>query len=587
MSKGKQAATGRQRSLSESDSESDSDEEIHWEPEVGGVFHVPLTEFYSVLTEAPVRFHASTDWKKEVLVGKFKDKKRSNRKGKPWTYGIDFDDGNPTAYYHTIYDWKEYYLGPDLNDNGEDSGVGNGSDSDMDVDPPSGGAGSANIEVVQDPDEVILERDEDESDLDEDDDPLGNEAPEQDENTPMDTRLAAMKWEDAGVVNEDTRKPRHDPDNFEPAVRLENRGVTTFIDWFFVWFPKSLLMKITVATNQAARKRKWPASGKWKSLTHGELLRWLGMWMLMGVYRTSPRRMYWRGILGFGKWMSEKRFEQIMSAFSLPTYRRNDGKWGGPAKGKIKFDRMHLVRCFLDLLAVAWQKAIAPGGRFVLDESMVAWLGIVLKMPGWKVIKRKPHPFGLEFKTVCCSVTGIMVNFEAQEGKDIMQYGKFVKEVNKSSAWCLRLSEPWHHTHRTLIADAALGQVRAVVALREHGLYMICNVKMCHKFFPKAELKEKTPPLPLQCQLHHPHPQGQGEEVKMKDGKEMEFLACGWRATNNMVVTYLASCSLTVPGVPTGRRRGTSCWHLGLSRPRGALWQGPWWAVSTRATWGK
>jgi hypothetical protein len=36
----------------------------------------------------------------------------------------------------------------------------------------------------------------------------------------MDTRLAAMKWEDAGVVNEDTRKPsmRHDPDNFAPAV---------------------------------------------------------------------------------------------------------------------------------------------------------------------------------------------------------------------------------------------------------------------------------------------------------------------------------------------------------------------------------
>ena len=89
----------------------------------------------------------------------------------------------------------------------------------MEVDLPSGGAGSANIEVVQDPDEVILERDEDESDLDEDDDPLGNEAPEQDEKTPLDTRLAAMKWEDAGVVNEDTRKPRHDPDNFEPAVR--------------------------------------------------------------------------------------------------------------------------------------------------------------------------------------------------------------------------------------------------------------------------------------------------------------------------------------------------------------------------------
>jgi hypothetical protein len=58
---------------------------------------------------------------------------------------------------------------------------------------------------------------------------IGKEAPELDEDTPMGTRLAAMKWEDAGVANEDTRKPRHDPDNFEPAVRLENRGVTTYI----------------------------------------------------------------------------------------------------------------------------------------------------------------------------------------------------------------------------------------------------------------------------------------------------------------------------------------------------------------------
>jgi hypothetical protein len=50
--------------------------------------------------------------------------------------------------------------------------------------------------------------------------------------------------------------------------------------------------------------------------------------------------------------------------------------------------------------------------------------------------------------------------------------------------------------HRTLIADAAFGQVRAVVALREHGLYMICNVKMCHKFFPKAELNQGEDPPP-------------------------------------------------------------------------------------------
>ena len=73
----------------------------------------------------------------------------------------------------------------------------------------------------------------------------------------------------------------------------------------------------------------------------------------------------------------------------------------------------------------------------------------------------------------------------------------------------------------------------------------------------------------------------------MKDGKEMELLACGWRATNKMVVTYLASCSLTVPGVPRKKKRYQLLASGAIKTKGAALWQGPWWAVSTRATWGK
>jgi hypothetical protein len=154
---------------------------------------VPLSEFYDDVAQAPLRFHAFADWKKEVLVGEFKDRKSSNKKGKPWTYGIDFNDGNPIAYYAQIYDWKQYYLGPDLNDNGESSGVDSGPDSGIEMDPPSGSGGSANIDSLQDPNEVVLERDEDESDLDEDGDPLGKEAPELDEKTLMDTRTRGLR----------------------------------------------------------------------------------------------------------------------------------------------------------------------------------------------------------------------------------------------------------------------------------------------------------------------------------------------------------------------------------------------------------
>jgi hypothetical protein len=61
-----------------------------------------------------------------------------------------------TTRPYKIYDWKRYYLGTDLNDNDESSGVDSGSDSDIEIDPQTGGGGSADILEVQDPNEVIL-----------------------------------------------------------------------------------------------------------------------------------------------------------------------------------------------------------------------------------------------------------------------------------------------------------------------------------------------------------------------------------------------------------------------------------------------
>jgi len=51
-----------------------------------------------------------------------------------------------------------------------------------------------------------------------------------------------------------------------------------------------------------------------------------------------------------------------------------------------------------------------------------------------------------------------MINFEAQEGKDIMKHARHIKLLNKSSAWVMRLMEPWFGSERTVVADAAFGQ---------------------------------------------------------------------------------------------------------------------------------
>ena len=124
---------------------------------------------------------------------------------------------------------------------------------------------------------------------------------------------------------------------------------------------------------------------------------------------------------------------------------------------------------------------------------MFAWLGRALKMPGWKIIKRKPHPIGLEAKTTACAVVGVLIDFEFQEGTKPMGQFEFIERTNRSSAWLLRLrlTKHWHNSEpRTVIADAAFAQVRVAVALKRiGGLYLIGNVKGCHKFFCQAALR--------------------------------------------------------------------------------------------------
>eukprot|EP00965_Chrysotila_dentata_P178677 5900924-Pleurochrysis_carterae.AAC.1 len=65
------------------------------------------------------------------------------------------------------------------------------------------------------------------------------------------------------------------------------------------------------------------------------------------------------------------------------------------------------------------------------------------------VVPRKPTPMGLELHTVCCAVSGILINFELYEGKERMEKKQYVGEptefgpINKSTALTLRCVQPW------------------------------------------------------------------------------------------------------------------------------------------------
>eukprot|EP00965_Chrysotila_dentata_P155460 5136073-Pleurochrysis_carterae.AAC.1 len=201
------------------------------------------------------------------------------------------------------------------------------------------------------------------------------------------------------------------------------------------------------------------------------------------------------------------------AAFALPVH--TNGEVGDPFQA---------VRRMWDTCRSVFLANVSPSWLLIVDESMVKWVG--RNMPGLMVVPRKPTPMGLELHTVCCAVSGILVNFEMYEGKERMEAKQFVGEVNefgpinKSTALTLRCVQPWFgsvrlpspsftlvlpciHSKikckltlmlvlptkgRVLVADSWFGSVACALELFLHGIFSIMNVKTGTKGYPKQEL---------------------------------------------------------------------------------------------------
>ena len=381
-----------------------------------------------------------------------------------------------------------------------------------------------------------------------------------DDNGSLEAQFARGTWEDVPRLATDPRAAGGPmPENIAPAFLMPSYREEPLLSWFLFYMPLSVIAEMCAATNNAAKDIAWSRDNRWKHLRTGEFLRWVGLWVLMTVYPLAggERGTYWRGMLKFQQYMAEKRFESILRAFTLPQYKHADRGWGGqgrPFYEEKKYDKFQETRKFTDYMRKQFRKALKLGGWFCIDESMVSWLGRALKLPGWKVIKRKPHPIGLEAKTLACAVAGVLVDFEFQEGTVPMGYFEYVDTTNRSSAWLLRLTKAWHNTEqRTVIADAAFAQVRAAVALmRTGGLYFIGNVKGCTKFFCKQELKDECGNYErdeVVCLT---------KKITLGGGADaVTVYGTGWRCTGDMVVAYVHTGGMNAEGSDRTKRKYT------------------------------
>ena len=186
------------------------------------------------------------------------------------------------------------------------------------------------------------------------------------------------------------------------------QGEPSILQLFKGLFFKSYLQDVIIPkTNDAMSLHE--------KLTYGEFLHWLGLWFLMATiiglqqhefWSLSPISAFERAPLRLGVYMGWNQFVDILSALQftdsqLPPYL--DKFW----------EVWQIVKAWGDNMNTHFR----PGYMNCLDEWMSVWTNKFM-CPGFMFIPRKLWPFGNEYHTVCCCLSGIMWGIDMVEGKD-------------------------------------------------------------------------------------------------------------------------------------------------------------------------
>lgn len=264
-----------------------------------------------------------------------------------------------------------------------------------------------------------------------------------------------------------------------PGFNNWNPNCKSLLEFFYKFFPMAWLENTCVVNTSKSLEEAGYAP-----TCVGEILRFIGLWLLMATVVGFSRRDFFSSRdfcetdapcpYRLGKFMSQKRFERLIQHFRLtdpnpPTFR----------------DRFWEVRCLL----AAWRANMAafflPAWIVCLDESMSIWHSR-WTCPGWVFCPRKPHPFGNEYHTICCGLSGILFDFEIVEGKDHPtelpppEFSGF----GATAGLLLRLTKSIHNTARYVVLDSGFCVLQALVALRTFGVFAGALIKK-RRYWPR------------------------------------------------------------------------------------------------------
>ena len=218
------------------------------------------------------------------------------------------------------------------------------------------------------------------------------------------------------------------------------------------------------------------------------------------------------------------------------------------------------VRGFVDAFNTRRQQVVTPGDALVVDESMSGWQGaegdwVVDGLPHVTKIIRKPVPVGCELKCITDGRSGIMMGMEMMEGKERMQAKP---HGGGGTGHVIRLTQPWHGSLRTIVADSAFASVKTCSEMLYFGMFFMGIVKTAHSLFPMSFLKNTW------CQqgeaVHVHGDQWRGSHTALTttvkprgQGEPLPIIALGW--ADRKLKMFVASRGTTLEGEPARRPR--------------------------------
>lgn len=221
-------------------------------------------------------------------------------------------------------------------------------------------------------------------------------------------------------------------------------------------------------------------------MDYGEYLQYDGTLKLMATTFFSNKREFWSSapvskFQGAPFQFVPEEGDMTGNRFGAITYALAYAASSYPAYR----DRFWEVREYIK----AWNDNMAdmfcPSFMTCLDESMSKSLN-QYTTPGFIVCPRKPWPFGNEYHTIACCMSGVLFRMELVEGKDepVERPAKAYSDKGKTVGLLLRLTESIWGSGRIVILDSGFCVLKGLIELRKRGVYASALIKK-RRYWPK------------------------------------------------------------------------------------------------------